>query len=396
MKKQNYNFIIKILFILILFVVINVSGYGQLWIEDFDNSNTTNPISTSLPCNGSISGVAGSAYYGIVCEDGGGCSSEISAANTASYTSLMGNFLGARDTDNANGSCGGDDEFAEWIGINIASCNLPNKLYLCFDIAEGDEDPGMGYWDKPSFVKFAVEIDNGGLNRLGGIEQTNDPVTNNSTNKYASFDLDCNGGTNNGNANGDGVYFLTATFTNYCFQIPGFGSSLDIRIDIDGLNEYGEDVAIDNVGVYCEDDINNLPGILLVACGVCGADNDCDGLIFSEECDDNDPNNTATNAGDFDCDGVATAIDCDDMDPLVGVSLTNAECNDGDCSNGEEEWDEVNCECITTNIPDPSTCIDDGDCTNGEETWNSSTCECEQLNIPDPSTCVDDGDCLNG
>ncbi|MFK8008160.1 MAG: hypothetical protein AB8H03_17515, partial [Saprospiraceae bacterium] len=45
-------------------------------------------------------------------------------------------------------------------------------------------------------------------------------------------------------------------------------------------------------------------------------------------------------------------------------------CDDGDCTNGEEIWDGGICECITINIPDPSTCIDDGDCTNGEEIWD--------------------------
>lgn len=81
------------------------------------------------------------------------------------------------------------------------------------------------------------------------------------------------------------------------------------------------------VGVYCEADPSSLPVTLLVACGTCGADMDFDGLIFSEECDDNDPTNTTTNAGDFDCDGLPTATDCDDMD----ASNTNSNVNDADC-----------------------------------------------------------------
>ncbi len=96
--------------------------------------------------------------------------------------------------------------------------------------------------------------------------------------------------------------------------------------------------------------------------------------------------------------------------------------DDGDCSNGIEEWDPVDCECIIIPVvfgctnptannfnpaatcddgscdfdcPDPGTC-DDGNCSNGEEVWNGSNCECETINIPDPTTCTDDGDCSNG
>ena len=71
-------------------------------------------------------------------------------------------------------------------------------------------------------------------------------------------------------------------------------------------------------------------------------------------------------------------------------------CDDGDCTNGEEIWDDVNCQCMSINVPDPNTCIDDGDCTNGDETWDATTCMCIQTNVPDPTTCIDDGDCSNG
>lgn len=91
----------------------------------------------------------------------------------------------------------------------------------------------MGYWNNPSFVKFSIELDNGGSTNLGGIEQTN------GLDSYASFDLDCD-------EVGDNVYVLTGNYANYCFKIPGYGSSLNVRIDLDGLNQFGEDIAIDN------------------------------------------------------------------------------------------------------------------------------------------------------
>ena len=307
----------KINLIIFFLAFLYINSYSQIWFEDFDGSNTTNPVSISTACNGSVMGIPGSAYSGIVCGFGGGCGNELSPANTASYTSLMGNFFGVRDSDNANGNCGTDIEFAEWTGINISSCNPTDKLYLCMDIAEGDETPGLGYWDGPSEVFFSVNIDNAGAKTLAALEQTNIGAGN--TDTYASFDEDCD-------ENGDNLNVLTATYTTYCFQIPGFGSSLDIRIDIDGLNQFGEDIAIDNVGVYCAANPSAI-GIEIISCGDCSADMDCDGVLCSDECDDNDPNNTSSNAGDFDCDGVPTAIDCDDNDPLN----MNTNVGDGDC-----------------------------------------------------------------
>ena len=91
-------------------------------------------------------------------------------------------------------------------------------------------------------------------------------------------------------------------------------------------------------------------------------------------------------------------------------------------TNGEEFYDESTCECLTINVPDPSTCVDDGDCSNGFEEWNETTCECVttaavlgctnptannfnpdatcddgtcEFDCPDPGNC-DDGDCSNG
>lgn len=121
----------KINFLLVLFSLVSLTGFGQIWIEDFDGGNTTNTISTSTQCNNN-----GNSYYGFVCENGGGCAIEITTTNSASYGLLMGNFLGGRDTDNSGGGCGpGDEEYATWDGIDISNFGVSDKLYLCFDIA---------------------------------------------------------------------------------------------------------------------------------------------------------------------------------------------------------------------------------------------------------------------
>ncbi len=102
-------------------------------------------------------------------------------------------------------------------------------------------------------------------------------------------------------------------------------------------------------------------------------------------CDDGDCSNGVETWNDATC-------SCD-----AGTPPDSSTCvDDGDCSNGVETWNEDICACEQLNIPDPNACVDDGDCSNGVETYNTETCACEQLNIPDPDSCVDDGDCSNG
>ena len=55
-------------------------------------------------------------------------------------------------------------------------------------------------------------------------------------------------------------------------------------------------------------------------------DNDCDGLLSADDCNDFDPMSTAI-ADDADCDGVISADDCDDADPLSTTINTDADCD---------------------------------------------------------------------
>jgi len=82
----------KNFFLFFLLSFFSLNSYAQIWIDDFDGSNITNPVSTSTQCNN-----GGNSYYGIVCSPGGGCGIEISTQVEASYGPLTGNFLGARE-----------------------------------------------------------------------------------------------------------------------------------------------------------------------------------------------------------------------------------------------------------------------------------------------------------
>jgi len=266
-------------FILLSFTLLATNAYGQIWIDNFDGSNTA-AFTTNQTCN-NVPGGGDLFYFGVVCNPGAGCGNEIDPSLVGYYNGASGSFLGALDTDNAGG-CGVpmfDAKFAEWTGISIASCTPDDILYLCFDVAEGDENPGFESWDSPSFVNFSVSIDGGPSINLASIEDIS------GFQSSPGFNLDCDNF-------GDASSLITNFFTTYCFQIPGHGNTITTRIDIGGLNEDDEDIAIDNVGIYCTGDPSTLPGQLLLSCGSCGIDGDCDGIPVTVDCNDGDSSNT--------------------------------------------------------------------------------------------------------
>jgi len=378
----------KHLFIVVILCCAGVST-GQIWLEDFDGSNGTAGLSTSLQCGGNPD----LFHFGVVCLNGGGCGRELHPAFNAVYNNVMGNFLAAFDTDNENG-CGpvtDDDEFANWTGIDISSCSGSDELFLCFDVASFAINVPNAGWGTSGIVTFSVSIDGGSSIRLASIEDQGPE-------SVPAFDLDCD-------LVGDPAYEIDNTFSSYCFQIPGFGSTLDINLVIDGQNEQFEEVAIDNVSVYCEADDSTLPGPLLVSCGLCGADADCDGVLVFEDCDDNDASNTNVSTNDMDCDGVVTAEDCDDNDPnnTINITLdgdcdgvpTTEDCDDTDAANTNTNVNDADCD----GVPTAEDC-DDSDATNtinitldGDCDGVPTTQDCDDSDPAITASNVNDADC---
>ena len=253
---------------LVIFFLFATQTNGQIWIEDFDVPTT--PV-YNIPDE--CGGFPFLHYYGVVCEFGSGCPRQLSPAWTGVYNNVTGNFLGGYDTDNANGcgDVGSDQEIAEWIGIDISSCSAPSALTLCFDAAHfGNNEAAGAGWDGPSNVTFTVTID-------GGTDMTIVSIEDQGQNSNPAFDLNCD-------LVGDAGNEITNTFTTYCFNFPGHGTNLDLLININGLNESFEDIGIDNIAIYCEDDEADLPVIPLVS-----TDSDCDGVLVDDDCDDFDP-----------------------------------------------------------------------------------------------------------
>jgi len=97
----------------------------------------------------------------------------------------------------------------------------------------------------------------------------------------------------------------------------------------------------------------------------------------------------------FGCtDATATNFDmnatCDDNS--CTFACPDPGCDDGDCTNGVETWDDVACACVAGTAPVDPGC-DDGNCANGVETWDG--CDCVAGTAPVDPGC-DDGECLNG
>ena len=109
-------------------------------------------------------------------------------------------------------------------------------------------------------------------------------------------------------------------------------------------------------------------------------DADCDGAVTAEDCDDADSGSSII-AEDADCDGVLTADDCDDLDPNShldldndGYSICNGDCDDNDAS----------LELVDADNDGYSTC--DGDCDDSDATLELADADSDGY-----STC--DGDC---
>ncbi|OAV44031.1 T9SS type A sorting domain-containing protein [Lewinella sp. 4G2] len=235
---------------------------AQIWTEDFDGANTTNPPAFDMSCT-----MDNNDYFGLVCENGGSCSNPVRSDFV--YGAASGTFFGVRDMDSAPG-CSVDlaGELLSFTDIDITSCGgATNVLYLCFTVAETrnmDGANGSEYsnsnmredtWDAASYVFVRAGVDGANLTDVTAIQA----FTNSDT--RPGIDVNCDG-----RADDPGEPEVTATFTNYCFELPTTGSALDLEFTFGELNTQGEDIAIDDISVHCTTDPGTLPGTLLDAC----------------------------------------------------------------------------------------------------------------------------------
>lgn len=213
----------KIYTILFLSLFFSSWSSAQIFTEDFDGSNTSATTTTTGCGEGD-----NDDYFGITDE----------TVINQDYTGDNGSFLGAQDTNGADCSGTGIDPVSASIaGIDISG---QTGLILCFKIAEGTAGDSDEDWDASSNVTISVQIDGGAAETLFVAEAS---VAGNS-----APGVDCGG-----NGVGDGPA-ITEVFTEYCIDISGTGLSLDINIDIAGLDAGDEDVALDDFTVYSNED----------------------------------------------------------------------------------------------------------------------------------------------
>ena len=270
-----------------------------MWRENFDGSNTTNPPGIIL-CDPTPS----RDYLGIVCNNGDGCTNEINADYL--YFGASGQFFGVRDMDNV---CGGSlDETLSFTGIDISACTgTTNLMYLCLDMAESQPNNGREMtgsppiedsWDGNSNVNFKVNIDGCGFQEVSAVESTN------GTNSRPAIDVNCGGGS------ATTTYPLSDTFQTFCFELTSLGSTLDLDIQVIGLNTDGEDIAIDNIEIICADNPTCLPSLPIVSCSL------AEPLVINCPADANIDCSASTDPADL---GSATSTNC----PAV-VSFSDA------------------------------------------------------------------------
>lgn len=253
----------RIFTLLLIITLAPLFSSAQIWIEDFDGSNTTNTPTWSYQ-----SFCTDSDYLDIICDDAAGCTNEMSVDFT--YNGSSGQYLGIRDADH-NG-CTANVVFGDSIifsGIDISACAFPKIVYLCFTVAEsrnmngafGNEWSTSGgiedTWDGNSSVMISASIDGGTFSKVTAVEALA------GSDSRPGIDVNCDG-----DAGDLGEPEITDIFTQYCFELPALGASLDLKIKLIGFNTQGEDVAIDDIAVYCETDETTLPAgaTTLAAC----------------------------------------------------------------------------------------------------------------------------------
>lgn len=248
---------------------------GIVFSEDFDGSNTFGVAPVfSLPCYND-----GGAYFNVVCDTGGGCANEVSTDYV--YMGATGQYLGARDVSDCIGPFDPDEQFVSFNGIDVSSCTGP--MTLCFSVAEtrnmggadfpeyGDSNMRPDTWDSDTEVNVTVNIDGAGAVPVTSIQAAGNSDT------RPGIDLGCTG-------TSEGGPELTPTFTQYCFQLPTTGSTLDLEFEFLGFTTDGEDIAIDNIVVMCPDDMACIPlGLTFPACTPPSVE--LDGEIWIEDFD---------------------------------------------------------------------------------------------------------------
>jgi hypothetical protein len=219
--------------------------------EDFEDSNVS--YTPSSPDN--FLEIDDKDYYGRISP-----STAIPPTDVV-YNNLQGTgYYGVQDTDSiATGSA--DSVTLDWTGIDTSG---HQNLKLSFFLAEDDATDGNEDWDAISAFTVSVQLDSSGFVQVFQVaaENADNPNSTGSgdqINVRPLVDTDFNG-------IGDGIE-ITDVFTEFSVDLAD-ADSVDIRINMVGLDSSDEDFAFDNVRLVGDLAAVPEPSLTLMLFGV--------------------------------------------------------------------------------------------------------------------------------
>ncbi|MEM7211650.1 MAG: Ig-like domain-containing protein [Pseudomonadota bacterium] len=148
------------------------------------------------------------------------------------FTNTDGTWFAVSDFDgNGNNAATATMEFT---GIDISGLT---DLSFSGSFAEFNPTNGRNHWDADTQVFFEVSIDGGAYTKI--MQFASDRA--NGNNRPVEIDMDLNGV-------GDGAR-LTRDFASFSSDIIGTGSTLDLRVTFENLNQNNEDFQMDNLSI---------------------------------------------------------------------------------------------------------------------------------------------------
>jgi len=199
----------------------SINAQTTFFIEDFEDANIS--YTASPPDN--LSDIANRRYYGRITSSSG-------LPTAVMFTNQQGDaFYSAEDTD---GSPSNGEDF---IVLDFDDIDISNQSMIEFCVFLAEDPTGASeHWDPNTSVNFLYDIDNSGIfTPIFSVESSSATISN----TMPRIDAD-------GDGVGEGAE-ITGAFTQHCFNITGTGNLIDLKLELDKLNNAMEDIAIDNV-----------------------------------------------------------------------------------------------------------------------------------------------------
>ena len=279
----------------------------DILLEDFEDAAITYTPSVA----DDLSDIGNLDYFGRIAPDTAIPTS--AGTNGISYANPQGNgYYGFMDADGAN-SGNVDVVDLDWTGINISGFN---NLNLSWYLAEDDSGDGFEDWDIASSFRIAINLDNTGFIDIFRVESELG-TDGNATNEKPRVDTLVAGV---GDGLGDGTE-ITNSFSQFSHLIAN-GSTLDIRVTIEFLDQGDEDIAFDSL--LLTGDSVAVPPALVSFQRQSPSPTNADSLVFRATFSEDVQNVDAT---DFVADGTTAGV--------TGVTMVSGSVYDITVSGGD-------------------------------------------------------------